>query len=169
MVKPIRRDNAKYGKEVTFEHDFPDDFVLTIDTREQSPLFLKKPPIGLLITRDTLTIGDYSIKGFESEISIERKTVEDIYGCCFDERFKREIETLSTFKRRWLVIEAHEQELLRWQQYSSIHPNSMRHVLKEIETRYYVPIHYEPDRNSLERWILDQFLVYFKCKREGKL
>ena len=53
----------------------PRDIVAIIDTREQAPLDLSP----LRTEKGTLTTGDYSIKGLESEIAIERKSLPDLH------------------------------------------------------------------------------------------
>ena len=91
------------------DYTIPEGFVLTIDTREQDNLF-RKPPKGLLIVRDTLRAGDYSCKGFENAISIERKGLNDFYGSIGNgrDRFRRELELLKGYQWAGLVIEADE-------------------------------------------------------------
>lgn len=67
-----------------FTFDFPEDFAIVRDTREQGGLF-RKPMPGLIIIREALPIkglvnrwGDYSIKGFESDVMIEHKEIDDL-------------------------------------------------------------------------------------------
>ncbi|TXH18015.1 MAG: hypothetical protein E6R03_02915 [Hyphomicrobiaceae bacterium] len=97
-------------------------FTVIIDTREQAPYQFRtfkadakhKTPSG--IVRDlfipveiaTLKTADYSIKGFESEIAIERKSLTDLFGTLGSgrERFERELERLSEFQIAHVVIEA---------------------------------------------------------------
>ena len=52
------------------------DFIIIIDTSEQDPFFSgRNAPKGILTIRDNLKPhgGDYSLRGFEHEIIIERK------------------------------------------------------------------------------------------------
>lgn len=58
---------------------------IVIDSREQRPLpfeRLKTQP-GSLIT------GDYSVAGMETQIAIERKSIEDLAGCCAGQNRER--------------------------------------------------------------------------------
>ncbi len=48
---------------------------IIVDTRETVPLF-ECPPC----TRGTLRNGDYSLRGFEDVIAIERKSISDLFG-----------------------------------------------------------------------------------------
>jgi DNA excision repair protein ERCC-4 len=92
----------------------PRDIVAIIDTREQQPLDLAP----LKTEKGTLTTGDYSVKGLEGEISIERKSLPDLLGCVGRdrERFDREVKRLIAYPVRALVVEAtwHELEAGHW-------------------------------------------------------
>lgn len=97
-------------------------FVVIVDTREQSPYQFRTfkadskykthtgIPKDLYIPVEiaTLKTADYSIKGFESEIAIERKSLTDLFGTLGKgrERFIRELHRLSEFKVAHVVIEA---------------------------------------------------------------
>jgi len=162
----LKSHDSRVGTQPTFEYDFPDGFVLTVDTREQDQLF-KRPLKGLVTVRDTLTVGDYSVRGFEACIGVERKSIADLYGSLGKgrERFKRELEILQFYDRRWLFVEGTEQETLQWQEYSQMHPNSIRQALVSIEIRYGIPIYFFQYRKDMERKLLDLFVKYYKVKR----
>lgn len=70
-------------------------------------------------TRTTyLQTGDYTIEGFEDQIAVERKSLEDAYGTLGGgrERFEREIERLNALDFAAIIIEATWQELIRPQE-----------------------------------------------------
>jgi ERCC4-type nuclease len=161
--------NGKVGTQPKFDFTFPEGFVLIVDTREQAALF-KKPPKGLLVLRDTVPCGDYTVRGFETEIVIERKSIPDLYNSLFSD-WERELKKLcriSEYKRKWLVVEGSEDETLCWQLHSGVHPNSMRARLCAIQIRLGIPIHYAATRHSAERFILDLLLRFYRDKRENK-
>ena len=84
---------------------FPADAITAlVDTREQTPLDLP----GLRCEPGTLTTGDYSVRGLESVIAIERKSLPDLVACCGRERerFDREVKRLMAYPVRALVVEA---------------------------------------------------------------
>lgn len=80
-----------------------------IDTREQTPLNLSP----LRIERGTLPTGDYSLRGLESVIAIERKSLPDLIGCVGRERerFDREVQRLIAYPVRCLVVESTWQDI----------------------------------------------------------
>ena len=85
--------------------DLPDEAITAlVDTREQLPLDLP----WLTQQRATLPTGDYSVKGLENHIAIERKSLPDLVACCGRERqrFEREIQRLLAYPVRCLVIES---------------------------------------------------------------
>jgi DNA excision repair protein ERCC-4 len=82
----------------------PSQVTAIVDTREQLPLNLSplKTEIG------TLTTGDYSLKGLEHHVCIERKSLDDLLGCVGRdrERFEREVQRMLSYPVRVLLVEA---------------------------------------------------------------
>ena len=158
----------KGDRAVSFEHSFPDDFILVVDTREQDALF-KRPVKGLVMVRDTIPVGDYSVRGFEREIVVERKSLNDLYSSMFGdwERESKKLVKIAEYNRKWLLIEGTEDEVLRYQQFSTVHPNSMRGRLVSIQIRLGIPVYYSATRKDAERFILDVLIKYYRVKREG--
>ena len=91
------------------------DFTIVVDTREQFPLvFDRFAALGVSTVRRKLQTGDYSIDGFERQIVIERKSLNDCVSTLTHgrERFTREIYDRSIFTPvKLLVVEASWQEL----------------------------------------------------------
>lgn len=158
----------KEHKEVVFEHSFPKDFILVVDTREQDALF-KRPVKGLVMVRDTIPVGDYSVRGFETEVVVERKSINDLYGSMFSDwdRESKKLLKIAEYRRKWLLIEGREDEVLSFQQFSTVHPNSMRGRLVSIQVRLGIPIYYAATRKDGERFVLDILTKYYRVKREG--
>lgn len=83
--------------------------VAVIDTREQTPLDLHP----LQVATGTLATGDYSIRGLEHLVAIERKSLSDLL-CCIGqerERFERELQRLLAYPVRCVVVESTWAEL----------------------------------------------------------
>lgn len=80
------------------------DFTVIVDTREQTPSDLGVFPFE----RETLCTGDYSIKGLEKFVRIERKSLQDLVQCVGRERkrFEREIIRLKGFSHKAILVEA---------------------------------------------------------------
>ncbi|KKL24098.1 hypothetical protein LCGC14_2418760 [marine sediment metagenome] len=82
----------------------PESVTAIVDTREQLPLDLSP----LQSIEGTLTTGDYSVRGLEHVVAIERKSLPDLLGCIGQqrERFDREVQRLLAYPVRALVVEA---------------------------------------------------------------
>ena len=150
----------------TFEYTLPEGFCIVIDTREQDGLF-QRPPKGLVVVRDTLKYADYSVRGWEDKIAIERKSLPDLWSSLTvdADRFKRELEVLTTYERKWLLIEALESSFLNFQEGRKIHPNSIRGALVSIEVKLGIPVWQSESREASERWVIDRLCKYYKWKR----
>lgn len=82
----------------------PEQVTAIVDTREQAPLDLSP----LRVEVGTLPTGDYSIRGMEHLVAIERKSLPDLLACVGRERgrFDREVQRLLAYPTRALVVEA---------------------------------------------------------------
>lgn len=98
----------------------PASVVAIIDSREQRPLDLS--PLASIV--GTLATGDYSIRGLESHVAIERKSLPDLLGCIGGdrERFEREIVRLLAYPCRAVIVESSWSDLERGGWRSKITP-----------------------------------------------
>ena len=87
----------------------PEQITAVIDTREQISLDLSP----LQTVAGSLVTGDYSVRGLEHVVSIERKSLPDLLGCIGRdrERFEKEIMRLAAYPVRALVIESSWREI----------------------------------------------------------
>jgi DNA excision repair protein ERCC-4 len=92
----------------------PEMVTALIDTREQRPFDLAP----LQMERATLDTGDYTVKGLEKSVAIERKSLPDLVMCVGRERerFERECQRLMAYPVKAIVVEAtwHDLELGNW-------------------------------------------------------
>jgi len=147
---------------------FPEGFCLIVDTREQhSPLFLDKPPKGLMVMRDTLHDGDYAIRGVPG-FCVEKKYTGDIYPYVSSEREKT-IRKMQRFKAisdagGWvgLLIDNKESDIFKWQDYTKVSPEVVRGALLSFSIRYRVHVYFASDKHKAERFIIDNALKYYK-------
>ena len=98
----------------------PEQFTAIVDSREQHPLDLS--PLRTEVA--CLQTGDYSIKYLEDQISIERKSLDDLLACCGRERarFDKEIQRLLSYPTRALVVETTWGDIAAGQWRSSLSP-----------------------------------------------
>lgn len=106
---------------------------IIVDTREQAPLAFPRLPSRT----GTLTQGDYSIAGLESDFAIERKSISDLVGSLTAgrERFMREVDRLRGCSFARLLIVGTEAELMAGRYRSNANPKAIVNSLHAIESR----------------------------------
>ncbi len=145
------------------------DMTILIDSKETTPFEF---PGRRTVTRNLVT-GDYSLLGFEERgISIERKAVGDFLSSMTSgrDRFMKEMERLSKFHRKYLVVECNFAFLWKGEYgFTRTHPNSVIGTLCKIAVQYEVfPIFAGGHRDG--GVICDRLLEqYFLKFREGKI
>jgi ERCC4-type nuclease len=84
---------------------FRDKFIIVIDKREKKPF---KFPKDIITEKQTILTGDYTIKGFEDKICIERKSKQDCYNSLSSgrDRFRLEYERMCSMDRALVIIES---------------------------------------------------------------
>jgi len=102
-------------------------FTIIVDTREQRPLTFEYAPGKTLESEPgTLYTGDYSIKGLEKHVCIERKSIQDLMGCIGRDRdrFERELDRMRGYEVKCLVVEGSWDDIEQQNYRSKIHPNA---------------------------------------------
>jgi len=99
-----------------------DSVIAIVDTRERCPLDLAP----LRVEAGTLTTGDYSVRGLEHVVAVERKGAEDMLACIGRgrERFDREIQRLLAYPVRAIIVEAGWQFFERGEWRGNVTPNA---------------------------------------------
>lgn len=92
--------------------------IIVIDTREGTPFFSgKEAPKGILTVRDYLGEhgGDYSLRGYEHQIIIERKEVNDFLSSITTdrERFYKTFPKLASHEVAMIVVEEELTKVLK--------------------------------------------------------
>lgn len=137
------------------EMEFLSNLVFITDSREQCPYQFT----GRKTESAALSVGDYSIKGLEGEISIERKSDDLIQSICQDrERFERELERSRSLKYFALVVETSLTELTMGRYRSRMTPQSAIQTLLTFSVRYGIPVFFAESRES-EKKLLSEILM----------
>ena len=137
-------------------------FTVLIDRREKAPY----PFTGirsdaaqgrrLLVipsNRTYLKTGDYTVAGMEEKITVERKSLEDLFSTLGQhrERFEREHERMAEMRRAAVVIEASWWEILQLPPgYSKLNPKVVFRTSLSWFVRYGVPWFAVGDRRLSE-------------------
>lgn len=121
------------------------------DTREQKPYTFQK--YGAKIETTALAVGDYSIPGFQTRISIERKSLNDLIGCLTGtgrERFERELARARSFERFAVIIESDIKDVSEGRYTSNMKPHAALQSITAFYIRYGIPFLFCGDRIGAE-------------------
>ena len=127
--------------------------VIAIDTREQEPYGFD--PSRVTTVRRALPAGDYSLAGRETEVAIERKSLEDFVATAIHarERFARELRRLATYDFACVVVEASMEDILHHRYRSGAHPRSVFGATLSIVLDHRVPVFFCGDRQIACRYV----------------
>lgn len=130
--------------------------VVIVDTREQLPWTFA----NVSTVRRALPAGDYSLEGLESQVAVERKTIDDFISTVLHDRirFKKELHKLSGYRLACVAVEANVADVLAKRYQSEAHPNSVLGFAHAILADYGVPVMFwgsRPEaRHTAERFLL---------------
>lgn len=133
------------------------------DTREQTPYTFACITPPLLVKVANLASGDYSIKGLEDQIAIERKSLIDLFGTVGRgrDRFERELEGLAKMRFAVVVIEADLHIIAtRPPARSKLPPKVVVRSIAARSMRYGVHFERCPGRVAAEVWT---YLLLERC------
>lgn len=135
--------------------------VIVIDSREKNPYEVMRYGTETA----SLPIGDYSIRGFEDEVAIERKTASDLTACLSQEREKKRFEQELARSRALdffaVVIEASFSDLAYANNGSSKTSAKARlEALLRLVVKYRVPLYFAGNREQA-RWLTIALLESF--------
>ena len=125
-----------------------DRITVVVDTREQEPYTFDSE--GVTATRRALPAGDYSLDGWEDQVAVERKTLEDLVSTVIRsrKRFRTELKRLADFKAACIVVEANLADILARSYRSGAHPNAVLGSVVSIVVDFRIPVFFCSDRQS---------------------
>lgn len=85
-----------------------------------------------------LDTGDYSVKGYEHLIMVERKSIGDLWGTLTSgkERFVNEMERARTIPARYLIIEGTVGDVDKGYKYSQVSSEYIHGYLISLQVKY---------------------------------
>ena len=146
---------------------------IIIDTREQKGYdFTSITPIPPLTIIRTLKTGDYSLDGFEDQITVERKSLADAFNSIGKgrERFVRELERMAELNYSAVVIEAEWNDIVRHPPTrSKLNPKSVYSSIIAWQQRYGIHFWCCPGRAFAEKTTYRILERYWKDHMNGKI
>ena len=142
------------------------------DTREQRGwdfACIAPPP---LVEVATLASGDYSVKGLEDQVAIERKSLPDAFGTFGQgrDRFERELTRLSQLRFGAVVLEADWDTIVfRPPARSRLSPKTVIRSMAAWAIRHGVHFYWLPNRAAAEKWTFILLERFWNDLRDGKI
>lgn len=138
--------------------------VIVIDSQEKAPWFFGAEQRTI---RRSLDTGDYSIQSYESLITVERKSLNDLVHTVIHDwrRFTHELRRMAAMDVAAIVVEADVRLLMGKQYDSDAEPNAVRGKLNSIFVDYGIPTMFFPDRTIAAEWVLNLFAMYWDRKQ----
>ncbi len=130
-----------------------DRITVVVDTREQEPYPFDSE--GVTTTRRALPAGDYSLDGWEHQVAVERKTLEDLVATVIRsrKRFHKELECLAEYSFACIVVEANLGDILTEQYRSGAHPNAVLGSVLSIVVDFRIPVFFCSDRQGARAFV----------------
>ena len=146
--------------------------IIIKDTRESNRdiyLFTRYP--NVLLLRNNLTCGDFSIAGYTNQIFVERKTTDDLCGSftANRERFEDEWRRAETtrYTTKFLMIEGNLADILNAKYCSQIHPHSLIASILSWSIKYSFNWFTVPNERAGEQCLYWLFKNYLRLAEEG--
>ncbi len=108
--------------------------------------------------------GDYSVRGLEHLVCVERKSLDDLLACCGRERdrFKRELQRMMAYRFRMVVIEADALTLETGEWRSQLQPAHVLGSLSAWTAQFGLPVWLGGNHESCARFV-EKYL--YQCAR----
>lgn len=123
-----------------------------VDTREQRPFTFEHERYDVQIQPGTLSIGDYSLRGLEDKVAVERKSLPDLVQCLSRERsrFEKELQRGAALDAFAVVVEASWADLAGGNFRSQLNPHAACQSILSFMSRYRVPFLFAGSRAAAE-------------------
>lgn len=126
-----KSESTKKNKNLKFREK------IIIDYREKNSLVpAELVKLGFELDFKTLKVADYIVK----DVAIERKTIFDFLSSMLNKRLVNQLEEISQYKKRLLIIEGYDENEIYDDSAQGINANAVRGFLISILLKYKVPI-----------------------------
>jgi ERCC4-type nuclease len=135
---------------------------IVIDSREQEP-YSFDPRLAATVRR-ALQAGDYSVGGFEDQVAVERKTLDDFVSTLIHRRrrFREELRKLSRYRAACVVVEAELLDVLGKRYRGEARPEAVVGSTLSILLDYGVPVMFCGNRQAARHFTQGYLLAAWK-------
>jgi len=143
------------------------NIIIIRDTREQRGLSFN----GYEVIDKALPTGDYSLLGYENYIVVERKRVNELFGCfgADRDRFIKEIKRMQKIPYKFIVVEGAYNEIDEGKRFSKMSTKVVKGSINSLRLRYNVHVIFAGNKENAEGIILDLFTKFNKYINRGDI
>ena len=144
--------------------------IIVVDQREKAPFgFQGNAYEGITTETGTLFIGDYSVKGLEESVAVERKSLPDLIMCLSRERdrFEKELIRSKGLDSFLVVVESSFEELAHGRYRSQMDPHAAAQSVMAFGARYRCGFFFAGSRPAAE-YVTASFLRQYVKSAEKK-
>ena len=125
---------------------------IIVDSREQLPFTFSHERYDVQIQQGTLAVGDYSLRGLEDKVAVERKSLPDLVQCLGRERerFERELLRGAALDAFAVVVEGSWSDLANGNFRSQLNPHAACQSTLAFMARYRLPFLFAGSRPAAE-------------------
>jgi ERCC4-type nuclease len=118
-----------------------------------------------------LDVGDYTIKGYEDKLMIERKTIGDLWNTLGRdwERFLREMERAKNHRMKYLIIEGNLNDINKGYIYSKVPPENIHAKLISLQVKHNVHVIFAGREDLAREYVRNLMAKLFRYGEEGLL
>lgn len=140
--------------------------IILIDTREQLPLDFTG--YDCRIENATLPSGDYSIKGFDLKVGIERKSENDLLASLTQgrKRFEAELARLRGYEFKAVICETNLHRLANGLYQSKMNKFSCMQSIIGLSVRYNIQFIMAENRQGAAYFVFHTLRHYFEQKED---
>lgn len=133
--------------------------LILVDSREQAPW-----RFDAATERKTLDTGDYTLKGFEIVLTVERKSLDDLVHTVIHDwlRFTKQLRRMAAMDSAAIVVESNVDLLMGGQFASKASPASVRGKLSAIWLDFGVPTMFLSSPQLAAEWVENYFEHFWK-------
>ena len=128
------------------------EIILLVDRREQRPYTFSRWP-EVTVQRATLKTGDYTIKGYEDVVAVERKELNDLIACLMGHnrsRFENELQRSALMDHFIVVVEASLEDIARHRYTSLMKPHAAIASILALQLRWRIPFVFAGSRDGAQ-------------------
>lgn len=145
--------------------------IIIKDTREKTGYNFRRSPTCAGMEVSKLDTGDYSIKGMEHIVCVERKSISDLYLSLGKnkERFMREVDRMQEIPYRFIVIDGTLDETMKGNRFSKLTSKYISSFLFKLQLIYGIHVLFLGKGEKGREFVRELLIKAHRLYEEGAL